>query len=289
MSLPQAELPSRPRRGTPSARVERSLSFLNKSLKARNSAAAALMVLVAITIVSTVAVLMMRGVARHDAIALAQSTAQAASSEVAEKLEVAAATARNNAVTVRSLRQQGVVSRDVHNAILAQSLDAAPTLIGVAAVWEPNALDGQDAQFVNAPAHDETGQFVPYWYRANGQIDVEVLVDYNTPGAGDYYQLTRNSGAEHVLEPYIYPIAGVDTLITTMAAPITVDGRVIGGTMADIALDSLQTALSQIRPMDAGRVSLISTGGVLVAGRDSSTLGQPAGQLGFSGQALNTI
>jgi len=263
------------------------MSILNKSLNVRNSAAAALMVLLAIAIVSTVAVMMMRNSAHQDAISLARETASSAASTVAEKLEIASGTARTNAVTMRTLRETGVTGRDIHNALLEQSLIATPSLVGVAVVWEPNALDGRDADYRNAPAHDSSGRFVPYWYRSEGQIQVEVLAEYDTPGTGDYYVLVRDTGQEVVLEPYVYPVGGVDTVMTTMSAPIEINGQVRGGAMADIALGDLQTALSQIRPMQTGRVTLISNGGALVAGQDANLLGQPASQAGFGANVLN--
>lgn len=47
-------------------------------------------------------------------------------------------------------------------------------------------------------------------YRADGQLGLDALVDYETLGAGDYYLLARDSGKETVLEPYSYSVDGVN-------------------------------------------------------------------------------
>ena len=61
---------------------------------------------------------------------------------------------------------------------LKQVLVDNPGFLAVWTCWEPNALDGKDADFIDAFGHDETGRYLPYWNRLHGDIDVEPLVDY---------------------------------------------------------------------------------------------------------------
>ena len=73
-------------------------------------------------------------------------------------------------------------SREQINHMLAQTLSHTPNVIGMGTLWEANALDGKDDEYRNkAPAHDATGRFLPYWYRDNGNLRVEALVDYDNP------------------------------------------------------------------------------------------------------------
>lgn len=65
---------------------------------------------------------------------------------------------------------------------MREVLANSPTFLAVWSGWEPDAFDGKDANFVNAPAHDITGRYVPYWNRGSGSLAVEALVDYDTPG-----------------------------------------------------------------------------------------------------------
>ncbi len=69
--------------------------------------------------------------------------------------------------------------------ILESNLKKNPNLIGVYVAYEPNAFDGKDAGYVNAPGHDATGRFVPYCNKLEGHLTVAPLINYNS---SDYYQ-----------------------------------------------------------------------------------------------------
>ena len=94
---------------------------------------------------------------------------------------------------ITSLRETGSATRDNTVALLHKTLEGYPGAIGLSTGWEPNAFDGKDADYVGKPFHDASGRFVPYVFRAGSDIKVEVLVDYDNPGAGDYYQLPVNT------------------------------------------------------------------------------------------------
>ena len=72
-------------------------------------------------------------------------------------------------------------------------------------VWEPNALDGMDAQYVNAPHHDKTGRFIPYWTKSGSTIDCVELTDYE---GGFWYvdPLRRTKGI--LIQPNLYEVGG---------------------------------------------------------------------------------
>ncbi len=169
------------------------------------------------------------------------------------------------------------------DAVQRRLLEANPSFLGVWTGWEPDAFDGRDTEFVAAPGHDETGRYVPYWFRDGATISVDALVDYETQGAGDYYLVPRTSGEEKVLEPYLYEVSGKELLITSVAVPVEVDGRVVGVAGVDLALSQLQEQVSAIQPYGTGRATLVSTAGAVVgsgSGQEAGTaLAGPAGGL----------
>lgn len=118
-------------------------------------------------------------------------------------------------------------------------LDRHPEFVGVWTVWEPNALDGKDRDFSNAPGHDATGRFVPFWNRVGGEIHVEPNVNYDVPGLGDWYLVPTQRRCETVLDPYEVPAAGKPLFITSMVAPILIDGVCVGAAGVDVAMDDL--------------------------------------------------
>ncbi|MDR0599897.1 MAG: methyl-accepting chemotaxis protein, partial [Treponema sp.] len=146
-----------------------------------------------------------------------------------------------------------------------------PGIVGVWTVWEPDALDGMDAQYANTPGSDSAGRFTPYWYWENGELIFGVLTDYND---ADYYQIPLKSGNEAVLEPFMYTVGSKDILMTSLAAPINVNGQTVGVVGIDFSLDSIQDKLMAIKPFGDGVTALFTQGGAIVAHFDPGRIGK---------------
>jgi len=207
----------------------------------------------------------------------AQQIAQTHASESARRVESALDAARTLAFTLRGLQAAGQVSRNGADAMLKSVLESDPSFLGVWTCWEPNAFDGKDAEYTNKPGHDATGRYIPYWNRGAGSIALEPLVDYEKPGAGDYYLLAKQSGEETLIEPYSYKVAGKDVLMTSVVVPIKIDGKFVGVAGIDLPLDGFQSRISQIRPYETGFASLISNGGLYVGDLDAQNVGKDIG------------
>jgi methyl-accepting chemotaxis protein len=194
--------------------------------------------------------------------------------------------ARGLAAALAALKENGIADRAAYDAIQKHILEANPGLLAVWTGWEPNALDGRDAEFAGKPGHDATGRYVPYWNRGSSQIAVEPLIDYDKPGPGDYYLLAFTSGRETIVEPYVYKVMGRDVLMTSLVVPLRVGGKVVGVAGIDIALDTLQASVGAIRPMETGQVSLVSAGGSWLVYGNPSALGKPAKEAEHALEAL---
>ena len=209
-----------------------------------------------------------------------QYTTQLAANEGAKataNIEQALDSARTLAHALGSLKTAGLTDRASADALLKGVLAGNPSFLGVWTGWEPNAFDGKDSEYANQPGHDASGRYVPYWNRGSGTISVEPLADYDKPGAGDFYQLAKASGQETVLEPYSYTVAGKSVLMTTLVAPILIDGRFMGVAGIDMALANLQQTVEKIRVYDTGYASLLSNKGIYVGDRDAENVGKDLG------------
>ncbi|MEU8612298.1 methyl-accepting chemotaxis protein [Actinoplanes sp. NPDC048791] len=216
--------------------------------------------------------------ARRAGFAYAEEVAGRNAAQVQQQLATGLGTARDMAQVLQATAASGGDRRTV-NAQLQAVLSVHPEYLGTWTGWEPNAFDNRDAAFRKADAgHDATGRLVPYWFRDNGKISLAPLVDYEKPGAGDYYLIARNSGAEKVIEPYAYNVGGQDILMTSVAVPVERSGKVVGVSGIDMALTSLQELVAGIRPFGTGRAVLVSTAGAVVAGGDPAAAGKPADQ-----------
>ena len=141
--------------------------------------------------------------------------------------------------------------------------------------WEPEKFDGLDTEFVSKPGHDSTGRLVPYIFREGGGFGLDPLEDYDQPGPGDYYLLSRNSGRDKVLEPYDYNVGGKNVLITSMTVPVSENQATVGVAGTDVSLEYLADIVRAAKPMGVGKMILVSSGGIIVGHPDSKLIGRP--------------
>jgi methyl-accepting chemotaxis protein len=246
-------------------------------------------VLVMVVAVVTVGLALTVGFLAHKARAMQQEAAYQYAQELAKRnakeisahMEAALHTAKALAQGIDGIHAGGLADRKVVDSMLQNVLISNPDFTGVWSGWEPNAFDGKDASYASQPGHDATGRYVPYWNRdPNNKPIVEPLGEYDQPGIGDYYQVPKKTGEETLVEPYMYKIAGKDTLITSLVEPIKRDGKFVGVAGVDVSLTALQDAVHKIRPYETGYASLISSAGKFVAGRHAEDVGKEIGSGG---------
>ncbi len=219
--------------------------------------------------------------AENEALAIAGTHAQ----QIRAELDLPLLTARTLANALESIKSPTnptSMTRDQVNAMLRQVLSENPSFLGTDTLWEPNAFDGLDAEYRGKPGHDETGRFIPYWVRGNdGSIHVEALVDYETPGVGDWYLQPRNTKKEYTVAPYIYSIQGVDTVMATFTVPIIVNDKFYGIAGVDAPIAFTQDIVNGISLYgDNAKAVLLTDNGTLIAVHNQPELSnQPATQI----------
>lgn len=138
-------------------------------------------------------------------------------------------TARELAAIFGSLKRLGVIDRAIYSNILRATLEAHAEFWGVWSVWEPNALDGRDRDYVNHKGHDPTGRYVELWHRGEEGIKQEPNLGYEIPGIGDYYLIPWQKQQEVTFDPYEYrPLDGKPRIIMSQVAPIIYQGACVG-------------------------------------------------------------
>ena len=166
-----------------------------------------------------------------------------------QKLDTALQAARDLGQSMISLREAGHADRKLADTLLQNALKSHPDFLSMSLAWEPDAFDGKDEDLAAKEGQDPDGRYVRYVDRdTSGNVVLHNLTDYETPGSGDYYLLPRKLQKEVILEPYSYPYNGVDTLLTSIAVPIMVDGKFLGSVTADFSLQTLQTLVNSIKP-----------------------------------------
>ncbi|HEH9445349.1 TPA: methyl-accepting chemotaxis protein [Pseudomonas aeruginosa] len=170
------------------------------------------------------------------------------------------------------------------------ALAANPEVLGLYVVFEPNALDGKDELFVDQPTlgSNDKGRFSLYWAQATpGQLESESMIESELadtssgPSGAAYnawYTCPKESGQPCVLDPYFDKVGERQLLMTSIAFPLELDGKVIGVMGLDINLSNLQ-ALSEQGNRElydgVGQVGILSPAGLFAGNsRDAGLLGK---------------
>ena len=220
--------------------------------------------------------------AQNEALAVASAQAQSVRTET----EIPLNTARALAQALTSLKDptysDASLTRDQVNSMLRQVLVKNPTFLGTYTLWEPNAFDGLDATYKNTAAHDDTGRFIPYWIRGDdGNVSVTALLNYETPGVGDWYIQPRLTKKEVTIAPLIYPINGVDTVMASFVVPIIYDGKFYGIAGVDAPISFVQGIVDKIDLYNGtADAVLLTADGTLIGVRNKPELvNQPATEI----------
>lgn len=212
-----------------------------------------------------------------DAEAITEKSAVASANQIRLDLEHSFTVARSIAIIEEAEKSANIAHRDEMNLDLRETLIRNPNLIGAWTGWEPNAYDGKDASFVNAPGHDQTGRFVPYWsYDKSGNPTLAALLDYEKPGDGDFYLVPRQRQKETMVEPYKYSVNGQMVLMSSAVVPIFFKGKFVGVAGVDFPLLKVKEEVAKIKPYAESEAYLISVAGNYVAHPNEEMITKPA-------------
>ncbi len=206
----------------------------------------------------------------------AQKMAQAETSDHANQIQIqldyAMDTARTLAANLTTMVEEQKADRALTDAMFQRILKNNEQFMGVWSVWEPNAFDAQDEKYINTERHDASGRYVPFWTRDGDSIVPSPIVDYDT---SDFYLLPKQKGQEMILEPFVYPIAGKDVLLTSIIVPVTIDNEFKGIVAVDMSLETFAQLSQQVKLFESGFGSIISHNGMFVTHPNNDYVTKP--------------
>ncbi|MDR1126874.1 MAG: methyl-accepting chemotaxis protein, partial [Treponema sp.] len=68
--------------------------------------------------------------------------------------------------------------RERYSVMLRSVMESNPEFLGMFAVWDVNAVDGDDAAHANTAGTDASGRYMPFFTRRDGQIEERSLSSY---------------------------------------------------------------------------------------------------------------
>lgn len=167
--------------------------------------------------------------------------------------------------------------RALGDAILRSTLERNTRINSVWSVWEPLGFDGRDQEFANAPKHDATGRYAPYFVRSgqgSREVEQSVVEGYADPNKNAFYQLPKDSQQNTLVEPYVQEVSGQKMLVTSVSVPLLRDGQFNGVVGVDFALNEVQRQVQAIHLYESGYASFFTQAGTYVGDRDDDRIGK---------------
>ncbi|WP_269532898.1 methyl-accepting chemotaxis protein [Chitinimonas sp. BJYL2] len=245
-------------------------------------------------------------------LARADEQADAYARQVSDQFAVGYALPRHLAEAVQGMQGAGQVpERQVLDKMIVKLLGGFPDASGLWMIWEPDALDGKDADYASQfPQYDPTGRYMPYVTQSEGKIAIDKMLDdanlkkamefkdnpagykppYEEPGWGDFYYTPKQRGRDTVTEPYPYEVQGKPVLMSSLAVAMKdANGKFAGISAVDLPLGNLQSTFSKYKPFGVGYLTLVSNGGLYVVNRDDKLLGKPIEKSGYPADFMQQI
>lgn len=122
-------------------------------------------------------------------------------------------------------------------------------------------------------AYDDKGHFNPYVIRSNGKFKYQPGAGYNEDF--EWINGPKQAGKTYITVPYMYPVDGVEVLMTSICIPMyNQKGEYIGATGIDFTLDAFNKLISSIKVYDTGYAFLLDHYGTTIAHPKKELIGK---------------
>jgi methyl-accepting chemotaxis protein len=165
--------------------------------------------------------------------------------------------------------------RRQYNEILSSVLETDLDLVGLYTVWKPGVIDGRDAEFANTPGTDASGNYMTWYNRDNGPIELRAYTHTDAVLARlDSAQFSADP-APWITDPVFRDVAGKRSLVMDLNVPIVLSDEktVIGVVGININLAPTQPVVAAITPYGTGTAALYANDGTIVGHDDLEYVG----------------
>lgn len=247
---------------------EQQMSFKDLSLRYKIGGTICIAVAIMLTAYTAVVVVKTQTISVESAKDIAAEMANRYGNQVKNDIEKALdASLTTAAVFEGMVSKKEIIDRSIIDEIQKKVTLSDSSFYGIQSAFEPNALDGRDAEYhaTGDPMWEHMGgAYGNYWWRGeSGNLEVVNLTKYDYPNTRAWYKGPRDADAPFLTEPYYTDVAKVN--MATISVPMKYQGKFIGIVGIDFTLDAFQKMVNGIRPMETGYAFIASNKGYCVA------------------------
>ncbi|WP_117234330.1 methyl-accepting chemotaxis protein [Vibrio maerlii] len=218
---------------------------------------------------------------------LLESTSQLGAKEVQQYFEEATYRAEmlaSSALFIKSNAEDNFMASDDLRAMLddmvRQSVINFDSIQGAYLVFKPNALDGEDSNYIFADyvGSNDVGQFATYWLSSltgedvlSNTLSTQLLSE---PSNAERFFCPLSSGATCVSTPQVINNDTGTFLTSSISVPLRVEGDVVGFFGLDLRLDGLSAIVEQSDKSlfnGNGSIDIVSLDGSVIASDNPQT------------------
>jgi methyl-accepting chemotaxis protein len=202
----------------------------------------------------------------------AETEAKAIAQGIVTDTSALASAARTMSGIIAHGKQQGVLDRKAVIDILKTNLEQQKMAFGSWFAEAPQGFDTLQAQSKDKldVAGNKNGVFTPYWTKdKTGGISLSTFgEDYEA----EWYAKAVKENGGAITKPYVASEIVPPTAMSSIAYPVTVDGKIIGVTGVDVSLTMLADNVSKLTPFGTGKVFIVSHDGKWLVAPDAALL-----------------
>ncbi len=213
------------------------------------------------------------GQARDQVMELATERAERLAHSVSVNITEATAAGGSVAGMISGYLADGTAERSEIIDMLREVPGRSETVFGA---WMAGALDSSlNDSLSGEGGMNEQGVFTPYWTRGpDGEVNFST---FSIDTEAQWYALPAETGRSVITEPYL---TEDDQLLSSVTAPVMVDGDFLGVAGVDIELTELTAMLAEMRTFEAGQSYLVDSGGKWIAHPNADYVTQPYEEIG---------
>lgn len=163
---------------------------------------------------------------------------------------------------VEQLRKSNQTSREFVVELEKQMIKNYTDIFAVNVMYEPNAFDGKDKDYIGQHEYGSKGLFIPSVIRSGD--DFVSNASYVDNQDMTFYNIPKQTGKAYLTEPTVYPLGGKSVELVTVVQPIMDNGKFIGAVSVDVNITFLQSMVSKIKPL-GGYAAVLTNKGTYVA------------------------
>jgi methyl-accepting chemotaxis protein len=151
--------------------------------------------------------------------------------------------------------------------ILFSILEANHQFVGLFTVWKPGVIDKLESKYANTPGSDETGAFIPWYYRATAASPIELRYYPNYREILTSLNNDANAEKPVIKNPEFWTLENQKALVVTMYVPIIMkkNNEAVGVVGINIELTPSQKVVAEIKPYGTGYAALYAHDGTIIA------------------------